>query len=84
MNNGVELYDDGDIIHHLDELIAAGWGSVPRNKIPENWRVCRPPSRTTRFTDITTGIREHYDRKRERERLRGSRRRMRATKLKSD
>jgi len=22
----------------LDELIAAGWGDVPRRKIPENWR----------------------------------------------
>jgi hypothetical protein len=27
----------------LDALIAAGWGEVPRAKIPENWRELPPP-----------------------------------------
>lgn len=26
----------------LDELIRAGWGEVPREKIPENWRETKP------------------------------------------
>lgn len=27
-----------------DELIAAGWGDVPRSEIPPDWRTCKPPS----------------------------------------
>lgn len=27
---------------HLDQLIAAGWGDVPQNKIPADWRERRP------------------------------------------
>lgn len=28
----------------LSQLIEAGWGDVPRTKIPEDWRTRKPPT----------------------------------------
>lgn len=33
-------------IETLDEMIARGWGDVPRDKIPDNWRDSPPGTRT--------------------------------------
>lgn len=33
-----------DPMELLDEMIQRGWGSVPRTKIPEDWRERTPPA----------------------------------------
>lgn len=36
----------------LDELIAAGWSSVPQGQIPDNWRDLVPPPQHVPYSRI--------------------------------